>query len=38
MKFSPLVFKIQSEKTSKRHQLSMTFPCVFGQKPKNTRN
>ena len=27
--YSPLVFKIQSEKISKRHQLSMTFPCVF---------
>ena len=26
--FSPLIFKIQSKKTSKRHQLSMTFPCV----------
>ena len=29
LSFSPLIFKIQSEKTSKRHQLSMTFPCVF---------
>ena len=23
------IFKILSKKTSKRHQLSMTFPCVF---------
>ena len=29
MTFSPLIFKIQSKKTTKRHQLSMTFPCVF---------
>ena len=28
MIISPLVFKIQSEKMSKRNQLLMTFPCV----------
>ena len=27
--YSPLIFKIQSKKTSKRHQFLMTFPCVF---------
>ena len=26
---SPLIFNIQSEKTSKRRPLSMAFPCVF---------
>ena len=34
---SPLVFKFHSEKTSKRHQLLMTFPCVFRFLTKNTR-
>ena len=37
---SPLIFKIQSEKTPKRHQLSMAFHVFLGfwaQKPKNTR-
>ena len=28
-RISPLIFKVQSEKTSKRHQLSMAFCCVF---------
>ena len=27
--YSPLVFKIQSEKTLKKTSISMTFPCVF---------
>ena len=27
--FSPLVFEIQSKKTSKRHKFCMTFPCIF---------
>ena len=31
------VFKIQSEKMSKRNQLLMTFPCVFWFLTKNTR-
>ena len=34
---SPFVFKIQSEKMSKRNQLLMTFPCVFWFLTKNTR-
>ena len=29
---SLLVFKIQSKKTTKRNQLSMTFPCVHSKK------
>ena len=35
--YSPLIFKIQSEKTSKRHQLSMTFPCGLKTQLRNLK-